>query len=354
MDIETAPGQGPAAKQAQTELLAARTRTGHTVRALIASWLASFTDSADTRGAYARDLGEYVSWCTRRELDPLSVRLPEVQMYAAELAEATNPRTGRGFAATTRARKIAAVSSFYTYLVRAGTIDANPARDASRPRYDRGHSPTTSVSAGQASDMVESSQDYRHRTLAPEAVALVMVLLIDLGVRVSELCAADVSDVGQRDGMQVLTVRMKGGKVRTRPIPEAVRPVLENYLAVRSAGAQERALLVTRQGARINRHQVYRVVQRLAARAGVAMPQRITPHSMRHAFNTIAREHGAALEDRRDALGHSSAAITQLYDHVALSLTRDPAHLVAGATSRETPEQDADYDDRSPGEDSSR
>nr|WP_228047325.1 tyrosine-type recombinase/integrase [Saccharopolyspora sp. HNM0983] len=325
-------------------LLAEQTRTGHTVRALIASWLGSFTDSRDTRTAYARDLHEYVAWCAARDLDPLAVRLPEVQMYAAELARARNPRTGRAFAATTRARKLAAVSSFYTYLVRAGTIDANPARDAARPRYDRGHSPTTSVSAGQASAMLGSSRDYRHRTLGPEAVALVMVLLVDLGVRVSELCAADLADLAQRDGLHVLTVRMKGGKVRTRPVPEPVRPVLEAYLAARPAAADERALLVTRQGVRINRHQVHRLVQNVAARAGVAMPQRITPHSMRHAFNTIAREHGAALEDRRDALGHSSAAITQLYDHVALSLTRDPAHLVAGATSAEQTEE---HDDRS-------
>ncbi|MGW5641404.1 tyrosine-type recombinase/integrase [Saccharopolyspora sp. NPDC003752] len=324
-------------REAQTELLATPTRTGHTVAALIAAWLGSFADSGATRAAYARDLREYVEWCTRRELDPLDVRLPEVQMYGAELAAATNPRTGRAFAASTRARKIAAVSSWYTFLVRAGAIDANPARDAARPRYDRQHSPTASVSERQAAQMLTASRDYRHRSLAPEAVALVMMLLIDLGIRVSELCHADLSDLGQRDGLRVLTVHMKGGKVRTRPIPAPLVPVLDAYLAQRP-DADTSALVVTRHGERINRHQVFRLVQTMAAEAGVPMPQRITPHSMRHTFNTIARERGAALEDRRDALGHSSAAVTQLYDHVAVSLTRDPAHLVAGATSetRET------------------
>ncbi|MEV0704701.1 tyrosine-type recombinase/integrase [Saccharopolyspora sp. NPDC050389] len=319
-------------REAQTELLATPTRTGHTVAALIAAWLGSFTDSVATRGAYARDLREYVEWCTRRELDPLGVRLPEVQMYAAELAAATNPRTGRAFAASTRARKIAAVSSWYTFLVRAGAIDANPARDAARPRYDRQHSPTASVSERQAAQMLTASRDYRHRSLGPEAVALVMMLLIDLGIRVSELCHADLADLGQRDGIRVLTVHMKGGKVRTRPIPAPLVPVLDAYLTQRP-DADTGALVVTRHGERINRHQIFRLVQTMAAEAGVPMPQRITPHSMRHTFNTIARERGAALEDRRDALGHSSAAVTQLYDHVAVSLTRDPAHLVAGATS---------------------
>jgi integrase/recombinase XerD len=338
MEIEMGRGPDAVGTRAQTELLASTTRTGHTLAALIASWLGSFSESADTRGAYSRDLREYLDWCTRRELDPLGVRLPEVQMYGAELAATTNPRTGRPPAASTRARKLAAVSSFYTYLVRAGAIDANPARDAARPRYDRRHSPTASVSAEQASAMLAGSRDYRHRTLGPQASALVMALLIDLGVRVSELCNADVSDLGQREGMRVLTVRMKGGKVRTRPIPHALHGVLDAYLQQRP-DADTDALVITRDGNRVNRHQIYRLVQAMAAQAGVAMPQRITPHSMRHTFNTIARQHGAALEDRRDALGHSSAAVTQLYDHVALSLSRDPAHLVSRATaSRAEPE----------------
>ncbi|GAA2352131.1 tyrosine recombinase XerC [Saccharopolyspora halophila] len=332
MEIQTAPGAGTVGHRPQTEMLAATTRTGHTLTALIASWLGSFSESADTRGAYGRDLREYLDWCTRRELDPLTVRLPEVQMYAAELAASANPRTGKPPAASTRARKIAAVSSFYTYLVRAGVIDANPARDAARPRYDRKHSPTASVTAEQAGEILAGSRDYRHRTLGPQAATLVMALLIDLGLRVSELCGADLADLGQREGMRVLTVRMKGGKVRTRPIPRGLHGVLDAYLQQRP-DCDTPALVVTRDGRRINRHQVYRLVQTMAAQAGVAMPHRITPHSMRHTFNTIARQHGAALEDRRDALGHSSAAITQLYDHVALSLTRDPAHLVAEATS---------------------
>ena len=315
-------------------ILASATRTGHTVSALVAAWLGSFTESQDTRAAYGRDLREYLAWCARRELDPLVVRLPEVQMYATELAAATNPRTGRAYAASTRARKLAAVSSWYTFLVRAGAIDANPARDAARPRYDRRHSTTTSVAERQATAMLAASRESNHRTLSRECTAVIMMLLIDLGIRVSEVCQANLADLGQRDGIRTLTVRMKGGKVRTRPVPAQLAPLLETYLA-RRPDSDEPALVVAQDGRRVNRHQVYRLVQRMAAEAGVPMARRITPHSLRHAFNTIARERGAALEDRRDALGHSSAAVTQLYDHVALSLTRDPAHLVAAATGTE-------------------
>ncbi|RCW46106.1 integrase/recombinase XerD [Halopolyspora algeriensis] len=321
----------------QTQVLATTTRTGHTVSRLISAWLGSFTASADTRAAYARDLREYVAWCTRRGLDPLEVRLPEVQMYATELAVTANPRTGRPYAASTSARKLAAISSWYTFLVRADAIDANPARDVSRPRYDRKHSPTASVTEEQATTMLAASRAGGHRILGAECAALVMVLLVDLGVRVSELCQANLTDLGQQAGMRILAVRMKGGTVRLRPLPAQASALLDEYLACRPDDGDPEALLVTRRGRRVSRHQIYRLVQRTAREAGVPMPERITPHSMRHAFNTIARQRGASLEDRRDALGHSSAAITQLYDHVALSVTRDPAHLVAAATGGNTP-----------------
>jgi integrase/recombinase XerD len=65
---------------------------------------------------------------------------------------------------------------------------------------------------------------------------------------------------------------------------------------------------------------------------GVLDPHRITPHSTRHAFNTIAKARGATLEQRQHALAHASADTTQLYDHTNDSLAGDPAHLVATAT----------------------
>lgn len=327
-DLATAPRTIPA-------ILATPTRTGHTLGALIAAWLGEACDSDATRDAYERDLKEYLTWCTRRRLDPMAVKLPEITMYGVELAATPSARTGKLLAPRSRARKLSAVSSWYSYLVRAGVLDANPAKDAKRPRYDRQHSPTSSVDQDQAKAMKDATQDTGRQRLSPSCVALTLTLLIDLGIRVSEACGANLADLGQRDGMRTIVVRMKGGKVRTRPIPAQVGPLLDAYLASRPTPAtgHEDALLVTTAGQRVSRHQVFRLVQRMAKLAGVLVPKRITPHAMRHTFNTIARKRGAALEDRRDALGHSSAAITQLYDHVAQSLDGDPAHLVAAATA---------------------
>lgn len=326
-------------------LLAEHTRTGHTLGALTAAWLGELTESERTREAYDRQITVYLDWCISRDLDPLLIGLPEFTMYGVHLASAVSKATKRPYKANTRANMLAIASSWYTYLVRAGVLNANPAADARRPKYDRRHSPTSSLDREQAAEVRSSGATNAPRTLTAECVALIIGLLLDLGIRVSEACGINLDDIGQRDGKRVLTVRMKGGKTRSRVIVPELAERLDAYLRVRpqpAPGAEdaERALLLTRSGRRVSRHQVYRLVQRLAAAAGVPMPSRITPHSMRHTWNTIARVLGATIEDRRDALGHSSAAITQLYDHVADELDRDPSTLVAAALAAPRPDKD--------------
>lgn len=335
----------PADRGGRSISLRAPTRGGHTLGQLVAAWLGQFSDSPDTRAAYERDLTEYIAWCTERHLDPLTMRKPEVQMFAVALADTPSPRTGKPLSAKTRARKLSSVSSWYSYLVDCDALDANPAKNVRRPRYDRTHSPTSSPSQREATSMVQAAGTSRVApgpppSISDQAAALAMTLMVDLGLRVSELCHANLADLGQQGEIRTITVRMKGGKVRTRPIPQQIIPVLDRWLAVRPTDGDEHALIVTKAGRRIARYHVYSLVQRAAAVAGVPAPKRITPHSLRHAFNTIARERGAELEARQDALGHSSPAITQLYDHTGLRLARDPAFLVAAATAVDETETD--------------
>lgn len=326
-------------------LLAEHTRTGHTLGALTAAWLGEQSESEHTRAAYRRHVTVYLDWCISRDLDPLTVGLPEITMYGTHLADAVSPTTKRPYKPNTRANMLAAVSSWYTYLVRAAVLTANPARDAKRPKYDRRHSPTASLDRTQATDVRATSETEAPRTITNECVALIFGLLLDLGIRVSEACGINLDDFGQRDGKHVLTVRMKGGKTRTRVIAPELGVRVDVYLAVRPQpvpGDEDaaQALLLTRAGRRVSRHQVYRLVQRMAAIVGVPMSKRITPHSLRHTWNRVAKLLGASIEDRRDALGHTSVAITQLYDHVADELERDPSTLVAAALAAPRPEKD--------------
>ena len=93
-------------------------------------------------------------------------------------------------------------------------------------------------------------------------------------------------------------------------------------------------LFATSTGGRLDRHAVFRLVRRLAAEAGIADADRLSPHSLRHAFATTARSEGVPLEDVQDAMGHADPRTTRRYDRDRHNLDRDPAYTIAAARAR--------------------
>jgi site-specific recombinase XerD len=280
-----------------------------------AAWLWSYRDSAHTRAAYRRDVAQFLAWCTGHDLDPRAVLRPHVDAYAAGLTGATS----------TVARRLAALSSWYGYLVDAGAVAENPVARVRRPRVDRDHTTTVGFTAAEAAAMVRVA--VTDPVLGDACATGLAGCLIALGARVSEVCALDVADLGHDSGHRTVRLRMKGGKTRTRAVP----PDLANALDACAAGRTSGPLFRAPDGRPVDRYQVYRFVRRLARAAGLPAADRISPHSFRHAWATMAREHGASLEERQYALGHADPRTTQRYDRARASLDRDPAYLVAGA-----------------------
>ena len=311
--------------------------TGYRLDQLVASFLASADFSPNTADAYRGDLRLFLRWCTERALDPLTLGMPEIQVFGKAMQTTPSERTGKVRTERTVARILNAISSFYTYLGNAGAMHYHPAAKAARPKYDRRYSNTRSLTEPQARGMCVLAPTAAPGPWPRLCAQLTMHLMVDLGARVTEICNLDVDDIGYRADssgaeFRVITLRMKGNKIRVRPIPVPLAPLLDAWLAQRIADPGETALLVDRDGARITRYQVDYLVTTLAAAAGVPDPQQITPHSTRHAFNTLAKARGASLEQRQHALAHASADTTALYDHTNDSLASDPAHLVAAAT----------------------
>jgi integrase/recombinase XerD len=96
-------------------------------------------------------------------------------------------------------------------------------------------------------------------------------------------------------------------------------------------------LFVTSTGARLDRHAVFRLVRRLAERAGLESAGQISPHSLRHAFATTARAEGVPLEDVQDAMGHADPRTTRRYDRDRHNLDRDPSYTIWAARTRRAP-----------------
>jgi integrase/recombinase XerD len=283
------------------------------------AWLANRRLSEHTRAAYRRDVAGWLAWCAGRDLDPLRAGFLEVNAYARALE-------ARPLAAATVARKLSGVSSWYDFLVKLRAVEANPVGGADRPYVSRDHSATVGLTPAEVDDLLAAAQraGVRHRA--------VLTLLADLGLRVGELVGLDLADVGWERGHRTVRFVGKGGKPRRRALTPGAAAALDEYLRLR--GLAEGPLFVTATGARIDRHAVFRLVRRLAAEARIAGADRLSPHSLRHAFATAARAEGVPLEDVQDAMGHADPRTTRRYDRDRHNLDRDPAYTIAAARVR--------------------
>lgn len=295
------------------------------------AWLANRRLSEHTREAYRRDVTGWLQWCAERGVEPLRVTFLDVNAYARGLE-------ARDLAATTVARKLSGLSSWYDFLVKLRAMEFNPVSGADRPYVDRDHSATVGLTPQEVDALLEAAG----RDTSPAATRhrATLTLLADLGLRVSEVCGLDVADLGVERGHRSLRFVGKGGRARRRALTPDAASALDTYLAQRAAeqgttvDRLDGPLLVTSGGARIDRHAVFKLVRRLARDAGIGGWERLSPHSLRHAFATAARAEGVALEDVQDAMGHADPRTTRRYDRDRYNLDRDPAYTLAAARGR--------------------
>jgi integrase/recombinase XerD len=285
------------------------------------AWLANRRLSEHTRAAYRRDVNAWLAWCAQRGADPLRATFLDVNAYARGLE-------AQKLAPATVARKLSGVSSWYDFLVKLRAVDGNPVGGADRPYVSRDHSSTVGLSPEEVDDLLEAA-----RRAGPRHFA-VLTMLADLGLRVGELVGLDLADLGWERGHRTVRFVGKGGRPRRRALTPGAQQALDAYVELRGPG--DGPLFMTSTGARLDRHAVFRLVRRLAGEAGIAGADRLSPHSLRHAFATTARAEGVPLEDVQDAMGHADPRTTRRYDRDRHNLDRDPAYTIAAARVRRT------------------
>lgn len=333
LQIPPAAGQPPAPPSAAAapDLPGWYGPAGDALAQATAAWLAS--KKPTTREAYARDLRAWAAFCAARGAHVLTARKPDADLFGAFLQDPA--ALARPLSAASAARRMAAVSSWYRYLVACDAHDRNPFAAAARPRVDRDYSATAWLDEAAARRMIEAAEAAPGATRLRDAA--MVRLMLQLGVRVTEVCSLQVSALGAARGQRTVTVRGKGGKRIERALPPAAAHALDAYLAERAEdagvepGALSGPLFATASGRAVDRVVVFRLVRRLAERAGLPQPDAVTPHALRHTFATIATERGADLDDLQDAMGHADPRTTRRYQRAARRLERDPAHLVAAA-----------------------
>jgi integrase/recombinase XerD len=217
----------------------------------------------------------------------------------------------RNYAPATVARKVAAIKSFFDFLVSEEVIKSDPTENLSSPRV--GKSLPKPLSPAE----VEALLGEPAKLSSPEAkrdVAM-MELLYAGGMRVSELVAMNTVDVNLGAGF----VRCfgKGSKERIIPIHKKAAQALEEYLSEARPllrHKEEDALFLNRRGERLTRQGFWLILKAYAKAAGLKTG--VTPHTLRHSFATHMLSGGADLRAVQELLGHANISSTQVYTHL--------------------------------------
>ena len=267
--------------------------------------------SENTKLAYQNDLHQLASFveeeAAKRGTIPPWAAFDRDSMlrYLLELKE-------RKYADTTIARKVAAVKSFYSFLVAEGMMRENPTRDVPSPRV--GKSLPRPISIAQARLLLE--QPSKQSTTEAKRDSAMLHLLYASGMRVSELVSLNLTDINTDDGY----VRCfgKGHKERLIPIAPKATEVLKEYLTEARPrlvrGSEEKALFLNRRGERLTRQGLWQILKGYAKEAG--LEAQVTPHTLRHSFATHMLSGGADLRSVQELLGHANISTTQIYTHL--------------------------------------
>jgi len=252
--------------------------------------------------AYRRDLTQLARWLGR------PVGAAETQTLELWIAE----QRAEGVAATTIARRVAALRGFYRHQLLLGARDDNPAQALELPR--RARTLPRTLSAAEAERLIEAATGTSPRTMRDRAL---VELMYGAGLRVSETLAL-------RRGAVDLDSRLvrafgKGSKERIVPLGRPAVEALRRYLALGRPHLDRRnrsELFLNVRGGPLTRAGAFLILRRLAEQAGLEL-KRVHPHLLRHSFATHLLEGGADLRSVQELLGHADLSTTELYTHVS-------------------------------------
>ena len=271
--------------------------------------------SRNTSAAYTRDVNALASYLAARRsggCDPGSVSVSDATESA--IADFLGKELEDGRRATSRARRLVAIKTFFRFLRSEGEIERDPCELLDSIR--KGTALPKTLPEREIRALIDSVNGGDPRSLRDRAL---LELLYACGLRVSELCAIPVRDVHLSEGF--LRCFGKGSKERLVPMGFSAIHAVERYLKARCEflrGDDKGTLFLTRLGRPFTRMGVFKLIKERAAWCGID-PKRISPHVVRHCFASHLLEHGADIRAIQEMLGHSDISTTQVYTHVDTS-----------------------------------
>lgn len=260
--------------------------------------------SDNTLKAYLHDLDWLLRYLNKADVQPLDVKLDDLQQFAATLHE-------HGIGAKSQARILSGVRSFYRFLVLDGYLEVDPTELLESPHLPK-HLPeyltTEEVDALEASIDLSVKEGHRNRAI--------IEVLFSCGLRVSELTNLKLSDLFLED--KFIRVLGKGNKERLVPISDRAIQELEYWFDDRRQmtikPGEEDYVFLNRRGHHLTRTMILIMIKKQAEMAGIK--KTISPHTLRHSFATALLKGGADLRVIQALLGHSDIGTTEIYTHL--------------------------------------
>ncbi|SMC47417.1 integrase/recombinase XerC [Desulfocicer vacuolatum DSM 3385] len=267
--------------------------------------------SNHTIRAYARDMKDFMAFCARENGAEV---LPDVKFleyvnhknrilireYMAVLARS-------GIQKRSVARKLAAIKSFFRYLVMGQHLSFNPAEAIPYPKVPRKIPDFLTVD-----DIFKLLDSIKTDTLLGRRNAAIFETFYSTGIRVSEMQGLNVEDVDAE--RHFLKVTGKGNKQRMVPIGQRALSAILFYR--QSVAASRGPLFLNKNKTRLSDRSMRNILNKIIADCRLYLPA--SPHTLRHSFATHMLDAGADLRGIQEILGHASLSTTQIYTHVSM------------------------------------
>ena len=264
----------------------------------------------NTIAAYRNDLTQFLRYLEQQDRQYSAwaeVDKDTIINYVLNLKE-------REYTSSTVARKVAAIKSFFHYLMAEKVILDDPTATLDSPKVKKRLPKAISREDIErlltAAAEGTSAKSQRDRAL--------LEMLYASGMRVTELVSLDVSDVNVASGSVRVRGKKASSKERVIPIGDRALDALRIYLnkgrmqLVRAP--EERALFLNHRGQRLTRQGLWLIIKHYVDEVGIS--EDVTPHTLRHSFAAHKLSQGKSLQDIQKLLGHANISTTQVYQHV--------------------------------------
>lgn len=264
--------------------------------------------SDNTIAAYLNDLSQFGEFLQARPgeavAEPAGCTVQIMREYLAEMQQ-------RGYASATVARKVAAVKSFFHYLIAQGLVVADPTIGLETPKIEK------RLPRILTPEEVERLLSAPGHAAGPKALRdrALLELLYATGMRVTELVMLEVGDLDPDKAS--VNCRGKNGKQRVIPIrSDRALTALKDYLLRSRPGlakeSGQQALFLNHRGEKLTRQGLWLIIKAYAEAAGI--PAEVTPHTLRHSFARHLLGSGTELRQLQELLGHANLSTTLIYD----------------------------------------